>query len=204
MNDLIGRLLDQFAATGAVEWIGSVAGVAGVWLTVRERVSAWPFFVVCYGCYAYLAIEASLYAALVMQLVFILLSFYGWYKWTSGSRKDGGATLAVSHLPTRLYPAVALCWIGGTLLAGAALARYTEAYRPFIDAFATMGGFIAQWMLGRKYIGTWPCWIVSDLVFIGLWGPRGYVVTVLLYTVFIILAVAGFRQWSRVLRDSRV
>jgi nicotinamide mononucleotide transporter len=188
----------QIAATSGLEWLGTLTGITGVWLSIKEKVIAWPFFITCYICYVFLSFEAGLFAALFMNLIFIALSIYGWWRWTRKAQTDADARL-ITQTPRRDWCVAVIFWLLATLCIGFILTRYTEAYRPYLDAFATSGAFIAQWMLGRKQIGTWLCWIISDSIFIGLWFAQGYLLTLVLYTVFILLAIFGWREWQLVL-----
>lgn len=190
----------QIAATGWLEWLGTLTGIAGVWLSIKEKVVAWPFFITCYGSYVFLSYEAGLFAAVFMNAVFVALSIYGWWRWTRKAESDATAR-QVTHTPRFDWCVAGCFWVLGTLLIGYVLAGHTEAFRPYLDAFATSGAFVAQWMLGRKQLGTWLCWLISDLVFITLWFSQGYWLTLVLYAVFIVLAVLGWREWSHTIRQ---
>lgn len=191
---MLDSIVTQIQATSWLEWLGTITGIVGVWLSIKEKLAAWPLFITCYSCYVFLTFAAELYAALMMNLVFIGLSFYGWWRW-SRNAKAGSEAHRISATPLRSWFICGLLWIIGTASIGYLLSEYSSAFRPYFDAFATSGAFIAQWMLGRKQYGTWLCWIISDSVFITLWHAQGYWLTLILYTVFIILAVKGWREW---------
>jgi len=189
-------LWTQIVATSGLEWLGTLTGITAVWLSIKEKIAAWPLFIVCYSSYVFLSFEAGLFAALFMNLVFIVLSIYGWWRWSRKAETDSGARL-ITRTPRFDWYVALIFWTLATVCIGYLLSRYTEAFRPYLDAFATSGAFVAQWMLGRKQIGTWLCWLVSDAVFIGLWFAQGYLLTLVLYTVFIILTVFGWREWRQ-------
>ena len=44
-------------------------------------------------------------------------------------------------------------------------------------------------MLSCKYIENWLCWILADVGYVGLWGAQGYAVSVVLFSIFILLAI---------------
>jgi nicotinamide mononucleotide transporter len=191
---MLEELLRQIAATGWVEWLGTLSGIAGVWASIKERVAAWPLFITCYASYIYLSGQAGLHGALLMNAVFVAISLYGWACWTRPRRKNAPA-LRIGRIPPRKALLAVFLWAAGTAGIGWLLDG-GGASRPYLDAFASCGGFVAQWMLSRKYIETWICWTVSDLVFIYLWASQGYWMTVLLFTVFIGLAIRGWIEWS--------
>ena len=70
-------LIDQVLATSWIEWLGTLTGILGVYLSIKEKIAAWPLFILCYTAYVTLSWEAGLLAALLMNLVFIALSIYG-------------------------------------------------------------------------------------------------------------------------------
>ena len=66
---------------------------------------------------------------------------------------------------------------------------------PWWDAFPTAGSVVGQWLLGRKYVENWPVWVVVNMVSVGLFAYKGLWLTVVLYALFIVLSVAGWRAW---------
>lgn len=192
---MLDTLWAQIAATTGVEWLGTVTGIIGVWLTVQERAAAWPTLIICYGCYIAISLDAKLYAMMLSQVVFIAISAYGWYEWVAGKSADG-KQLKIAHTP-RLKIAITLAvLVTGTALFGNFLSKFTDSAYPYLDGFATVCAFIAQWMLARKYIETWICWVVSDIIFIGIFIIQGYWMSAFLFSVFICLALRGWTQWK--------
>lgn len=197
---MLQTLLQQIADTSAIEWLGTLTGIIGVWLTIRERAAAWPILIVCYGCYIFIALDAKLYAMMLSQGVFIAISAYGWYEWVAGKSEDG-AQLHITHAPKQKRILALLTLVIGTAIAGTLLNRYTDTAYAYLDGFATVCAFLAQWMLARKYIETWICWVISDLIFIGLWSIQGYWMSAFLFAVFIGLATKGWRDWKKSIQN---
>jgi nicotinamide mononucleotide transporter len=191
---------EQLLTTSWIEWLGTLAGIVGVWLTIKEKAAAWPILIVCYSCYIFIAFDAKLYAMMLSQFVFIAISVYGWYEWVAGKNEDG-EQLHISHTPPRKIIAVGLTLVVGTTVFGSLLLHYTDSTFAYLDGFSTVCAFVAQWMLARKYIETWICWILSDLIFIGIFIVQGYWMSVFLFTVFIFLAVRGWFHWKRTINQ---
>lgn len=193
------EIWEQLKGVSPVEWIGMATGVTGVYLSIKEKLGAWPFFILCYLSYVYLSWDANLYAALLLNVVFIFISVYGWSNWLRASQKEG-YVIHIQHTP-KAHLLRALGFVAAfTLILGWILTRYSDAYLPYLDAFATSCAFTAQWMLSRKYIENWLCWILADCIYIYLWSAQGFYVSAVLFMMFILLAIKGWIEWKRIIR----
>ena len=197
---MLDTIWSQIVATSWVEWLGTVTGVTGVYLSIKEKTVAWLLFIVCYTSYVFLSYQADLFAALLMNSVFIFISIYGWFSWSKA--KDPTATAparAISHIPRAQLVRVAAFILAGAIGFGWALDQYTEAFLPYVDAFAMCSAFTAQWMLSRKFVENWLFWTVANTIYIGLWAAQGYYVTVGLFSIFIFLAIKGWIEWRGII-----
>jgi nicotinamide mononucleotide transporter len=193
---MLSIIWEKIAATSWIEWLGMLTGVIGVWLSIKERIAAWPLFIVCYATYVYISYQFGLHAFMVMNIAFIGISLYGWRKWSSASA-DTADEVQISKTPRKHLAIAALLLAIGTVVIGRTLQITGEAYMPYLDAFATCCGFTAQWMLSRKHVETWILWIATDAIYIGLMGMQGSWSSVILFSIFIVLAIKGWCDWNR-------
>jgi nicotinamide mononucleotide transporter len=77
------------------------------------------------------------------------------------------------------------------------LHRITDTDVPYWDALPTAGSVAGQWLLGRQYVENWPVWVAVNLVSIAVFVIKGLWLTVILYTLFAVLALFGWRAWAR-------
>ena len=82
-------------------------------------------------------------------------------------------------------------------LLGLLLQRATDTDVPFWDALTTSGSLAGQWLLGRQYVENWAVWVAVNVISVGLFAYKGLWLTVLLYALFTLMAVVGWRAWSR-------
>jgi nicotinamide mononucleotide transporter len=68
---------------------------------------------------------------------------------------------------------------------------------PYLDALPTVGSLAGQALLGRKLIENWPVWLAVNVLSLGLFALKGLWLTVLLYVIFAVLSLAGWRAWRR-------
>ena len=84
-----------------------------------------------------------------------------------------------------------------SLALGAAMATWTDAAQPWLDAALTGFSLVAQLWMAQKRVQCWPLWIVLDLLFVGLFVQQGLYPTAALYGLFTLLAVNGWLTWRR-------
>ena len=178
------------------ELLGAGLGVAMVWCNLRVNPLAWPLAIASSLLYLPVFWQARLYGDAVLQLLFVAVAFWGWWQWLRATDASG-RPLAVGYLLPRArlaaLAAMALLWPAIALL----LMRTTDTDVPWWDAFPTAGSVIGQFLLARKRVENWPVWVVVNLVAIGLFAYKGLWLTVVLYALFTLLALAGWRAWSR-------
>lgn len=184
-----------------IEYIGTITGILGVYLSIKQKISAWPTFIICYSSYIYLAFQANLLANMSLNIIFVFISLYGWWNWQN---KKGSDNLkdkeAIRVLPWRkIYICLGFC-LFGTILLSAYLSKH-NSFLPYLDSLATVTAICAQWMLSKKYIQTWIFWLISDVIFLFLWAMQGFTVTTILYICFIILAFWGLINWNKTMQE---
>lgn len=182
-----------------VTWLEIVAFALAVWMVVcnmRVNPLAWPLAIVSSLLYGALFADSRLYGEAGLQLLFIAVAFWGWWQWLRGTQADG-QVLRVRSLSVRGRTIAA----GATLIAwpllGLFLDRATDTDVPYWDAFPTAASVTGQWLLGRKYVENWPTWVMVNVVSVGLFAWKGLWLTVLLYTLFVVMALVGWRAWQR-------
>ena len=184
-----------------LELLAFVLAVAMVVLNIRVNPLGWPLAIVSSLLYFALFWNSRLYGDAGLQIFFVVIATWGWWQWLRGTLPDGSA-LPVRRLPThlrwRLLAVLVLAWPA----TGWFLKNFTDTDVPWWDAFPTAASVIGQWLLGRKYVENWLAWIVVNIVSVGLFAYKGLWLTVLLYTLFIGMSVAGWRAWQRVRVDA--
>jgi nicotinamide mononucleotide transporter len=187
-----------------VTWLEIVAfglGVAMVLCNLRVNPAGWPLAMASSLLYALLFVDSRLYGEASLQLFFIAVSGWGWWQWLRGTGDDGAA-LHVGRLTGRERALAGVATLAAWPLLGLVLARSTDSDVPFLDALPTIASVTGQILLGRKRIENWPVWLGVNLVSIALFAVKGLWLTVLLYAVFALLSVAGWRAWQRRLVES--
>ena len=83
-----------------------------------------------------------------------------------------------------------------SFISGATLEKYTQAALPFLDAFTTWGAIITTYMVAKKILENWIYWFVIDSISIYLYISRELYLTALLFFIYLIIIIFGYRSWK--------
>ena len=195
-------LCDWLIAHGSscLELVAVVFGIVSVYLSVRQNIWSWPTALVNVGLYFALFLRTGLYSDTGLQVVYFVLSLYGWYQWLYGGANK--TELLVSRTPPRVW--LVLAGLGVVIWAalGAITSRLPGTALPYLDAATTTTSLLAQWMMTRKLLENWIVWVIVDVVYVGMFVFKNLYLTAGLYAVFLVLAVLGFVQWRATLRPA--
>ena len=193
-------LLPAFTLWGApVTWLEIVAFVLAllmVWANLRVNPLGWPLAIISSLLYALLFADSKLYGEASLQFVFVALALWGWWQWLRGTTA-AGAPLPVRHLQRRQRLWAAAATLAAWPLLGLLLKHGTDSDVPFLDALPTAASVTGQILLGRKFVDNWPVWLAVNTVSVALFAYKGLWLTVVLYGLFALLSVLGWRAWQQ-------
>jgi len=181
-----------------VNWLEPVAvatGIVSVWLSVKQRIWSWPTALVNVALYFVVFREQKLYADMGLQVIYFVLSLYGWYEWLYGG--EHRTALKVSRVSAGTTVVLAAIAVAGVAVLGTLFARFTDAALPYVDSATATTSLVAQWMMTRKILENWAVWIAVDVVYVGMFIYKHLYLTSGLYAGFLVLAVMGHVQWRR-------
>lgn len=178
-----------------LEIFGFVTGGVCVFLQVRQNVWGWPIGITNNIAYFVVFWQNRLYADACLQIFFLSVSIYGWWKWLYGGVDHG--RLNVQRTSARLGWTLVGITIASALLIYSVLRRFSDSDVPWADSTTTAMSLTAQFMLGRKLLENWLLWIVVNVLYIGLYCYKRLFLTAFLYAIFIAMCAVGYRDWKR-------
>jgi len=188
-------------ASELLEWIGFVSGVLCVWWVVKERVANWPVGIV--NCIAWLILLwiNAIYLNAILQLVYIVISVYGWWHWLWGGESRDSLPVRFATSTERLRAAAIIA--AGTV-AGARLMMLAGDAAPVWDALTTITSVVAIYWQARKIYESWILWLSVDIIYFALYGSQDLWLTALTQVAFGAMCVVGLRDWRRSMRREAV
>lgn len=183
------------STTSWLELLAFALSLIMVLCNMREIHWGWPLAMASSALYGALFWHSRLYGEAALQVFFIVMAVWGWWQWLRGGAQS--RPLRVARLGReaafKTLAACALLWP----LTGLFLLTFTDTDVPWWDGFTTGLSLVGQALLGRKWIENWLVWLAVNVVSVGLFAWKGLWLTVLLYALFVVLSVAGYRAWQR-------
>ena len=180
-----------------IELLGAILGIIYVFFSIRQNIFTWPVGLLTSVLYVVVFFNSKLYADMGLQMYYVVISIYGWYEWLRGNSSDSKEMLKVSRLSRNLGLVLVLVSCLIFLLMWYVLKNYTDSPVPFADSLATSLSIVATWMLARKILEHWLVWVFVDAFSIGLFLYKDLLPTVILFVVYTVMAVVGFREWRK-------
>lgn len=188
-------------ASELLEWIGSVSGVLCVWWVVKEKIANWPIGIV--NCIAWLILLwiNAIYLNAILQLVYIVISVYGWWHWLWGGESRDSLPVRFATSAERLR-AAAIVAVG--TVAGTRLMMVAGDAAPVWDALTTITSVVAIYWQARKIYESWILWLSVDIIYFALYGSQDLWLTALTQVAFGAMCLAGLRDWRRSMQREAV
>jgi nicotinamide mononucleotide transporter len=190
-----------------IEFSATLLIVVYVLLITKKIVWAWPLGIITFSLFAGLFYQIRLYSDFFEQFYYIGNCFYGWRVWLASRKKNENANEPdVSYCTGRARLIAGLIIAVGGGLLGFTMSRIhtylpslfpKPAAYPYIDAFATIMGFVAAALMTHKKIESWLLWICVNIICIGLYYARDVKFVAILYVFFLALAINGLISWTK-------
>lgn len=171
--------------------------VAGIFLEMYQKPIFWLTYIVASGLLAYEFIMTNLYGSTLLQIIYVILAIYGWYKWVHKDDKDH--LEVICHTTFKQW----MNYLFATIIIGVIcfyILKRTGDSEYLIDAILTAVCITATYMAALKQIESWFIFASTVLISVPLYYHYHLYFTCLTYAVLGVLDFSGGVKW---LVDSR-
>ncbi len=193
-----------------LEVLGFSVGVVYLWWEYHADAKVWIASMVMPAISMWIYFSKGLYADFGINIYYLIIAVYGYAVWTSGKRR--GDKKEISEKKTEICITHTPFWACGVsvvalgvlwMLLSWVLVRFTDSTVPYADAFTTALSIVGMWMMARKFAEQWLVWFVVDIVCVALYLYKGLVFYPILYTIYTVIAIFGYRKWLRLMKVAR-
>lgn len=186
-----------------VEILGVIIGFIYLWLEYKASIYLWLTSIIMPAIYLFVYFDAGLYADVAINIYYLIIGVYGWMSWRYGiSRKNGTEKydLKISHTSRRQWLRLLIAYIVIHFAISFTLINFTDTDVPLFNGLTSALSIIGMWMLAKKLIEQWFVWFVVDILSAVLYFYKGLEPTALLYSVYAIVAILGYKKWNKLLQ----
>ena len=190
----------DFITSHGLDIFTTVLGLVYILLEYRASIWLWVVGIIMPALDIWLYWSHGLYGDAGMAVYYTLAAVYGYAVWKWGKNSEL-KELPITYMKKSLYLPTLVCF----LLAWAAtyyiLVTFTNSTVPLQDSFTNALSFVGLWALARKYIEQWFFWIIVDAVCCYLYVVKGIPFKALLYGLYVVIAIAGYRKWKQMINN---
>lgn len=184
-----------FAQMSGWEILAVVFGIAYVLLAAKESLWTWLFAFLSTIIYTVLFWEGALVSSSLLNFYYMGMAVYGFIMWRSGGEK--GEELEITGWSVKKNISMIVSGLVMAAVLGYLSDTYTDAKFAYLDTFVLVFSVLATWMLANKILENWLYWMVVDSAAIVLYWQTGYLATIVLFALYILLAFYGYSSWRK-------
>lgn len=195
-----------YISENQIEFWAALTALICVWLAAVENVWNWPVSIVSTLLYALVFYRSRLYSDALLQLVFIAFQIFGWWQWAKKinnereHNKSGHIKIhAISGKKRFLF--VLMMLVFGILWYFFLIRMRPDVSLPAIDTAILSISIFAIILQAQKAIENWILWLICDLISVPVYMYKQLWFTAVVYALFLIIAVYGYRSWLRIMHE---
>lgn len=185
-----------------LEMLGVISGLVYIYLEIKKKNAMWVVGVIMAIAYTVLFAQERLYATMGLQVYYLGVSIYGWWKWRSDAANKAAAGDSQEKMILNK-----LGWKEAVITSGLAvllyclltsvLSEYTAHPQPRLDSLISALSVLGTYWLSRSYIQHWYLWVAVNSLSVGMYLIQGLYPTSILYLVYVLGAIYGYYYWRK-------
>ena len=182
-----------------LQWMATIFGLLQGLLILLKRKENWTFLLAQSVAYLVWALGSNLYADVVEQSIYILLSILGFSIWYQNFRGKF-FNVEIHQIKWKDLIIISVTLVVLSIGFYIWLVKTNDPY-PELDAITTAIGFVATFLMARKVVECWVLWFISDILGCIIYFDMHATGLVILNFVWIFMAVGSFITWYKTSKE---
>ena len=162
----------------------------------KQNILVYPTGIICTIITMYLMYKVSLLGHILVNLLYTLISLFGWWNWSRKKNDDlivKVSKFSFADLPKSLIIFFFIIVVAYLLMI---ILQQILKVKLILDIF-TSGIFVtAMWLMANKKLENWILWIIGNIITIPLFVSDKIILSIQ-YVIFTILAIQAYIQWKK-------
>jgi len=185
-----------FSSINILQWIGTAFGVTQVLLARQNNINNYLFGIISILIGIWVLYASKLYADILLNLYYLVMSFYGWFYWKFGKQKEK-TPISYATIPEHLK-AIAIV-LGCYAIMLYWLVYHTNSDVPYWDACTTAFAWAGMWLMARRKMENWLYLNISNIISIPLLFYKELYVYAALTIFLFIIGTSGYFKWRKLI-----
>lgn len=184
-----------------LEIVVTIFGLIQGGLIMFKKKENWYFLFLQSVCYVIFAFQNNLYADVIEQSIYIILSLLGFTIWYQKLKfKIFNKRITFLSGQKQIIAIISLCCLSYVFYTP--LKNSNDPF-PLLDAITTAIGFIATYLMANKNIECWILWFISDVLGIYIYFnlPDKAIWLGILNFIWTFMAIGSFNEWYKEISD---
>ena len=181
-----------------LEFLAFWFGIISVVFAKKQNILVYPTGIICTIITMYLMYKVSLLGHILVNLLYTIISFFGWWNWSR--RENNDLVVKVSKLTSNDLTKSLLIFFFIVFVAYFAHDFFATNFEGQIKELdiLTSGIFVtAMWLMANKKLENWILWIIGNVITIPLYLSSDKIILSIQYVIFTILAVQAYIEWKK-------
>ena len=181
-----------------LEFLAFWFGIISVVFAKKQNILVYPTGIICTIITMYLMYKVSLLGHILVNLLYTIISFFGWWNWSR--RENNDLVVKVSKFTSNDLTKSLLIFFFIVFVAYFAHDFFATNFEGQIKELdiLTSGIFVtAMWLMANKKLENWILWIIGNVITIPLYLYSDKIILSIQYVIFTILAVQAYIEWKK-------
>ena len=181
-----------------LEFLAFWFGIISVVFAKKQNILVYPTGIVCTIITMYLMYKVSLLGHILVNLLYTIISFFGWWNWSRKENND--LVVKVSKFTSNDLTKSLLIFFFIVFVAYFAHDFFATNFEGQIKELdiLTSGIFVtAMWLMANKKLENWILWIIGNVITIPLYLSSDKIILSIQYVIFTILAIQAYIEWKK-------
>ena len=181
-----------------LEFLAFWFGIVSVIFAKKQNILVYPTGIICTIITMYLMYKVSLLGHILVNLLYTIISFFGWWNWSR--RENNDLVVKVSKFTSNDLTKSLLIFFFIVFVAYFAHDFFATNFEGQIKELdiLTSGIFVtAMWLMANKKLENWILWIIGNVITIPLYLSSDKIILSIQYIIFTILAIQAYIEWKK-------
>ena len=181
-----------------LEFLAFWFGIISVVFAKKQNILVYPTGIICTIITMYLMYKVSLLGHILVNLLYTIISFFGWWNWSR--RENNDLVVKVSKFTSNDLTKSLLIFFFIVFVAYFAHYFFATNFEGQIKELdiLTSGIFVtAMWLMANKKLENWILWIIGNVITIPLYLSSDKIILSIQYVIFTILAIQAYIEWKK-------